>query len=98
LSGRPFTPYNEAISRQQRRGVFDLARLNAERLPAYLRLDVRADRTFMVRDKPLLVFIGAQNILNRRNVGGVGWNRTTNSSELGEQLGLFPNIGLDWRF
>lgn len=98
LSGRPFTPYNEAISRRQRRGVFDLARLNAERLPAYLRLDVRVDRTFMVRDKPLLVFIGAQNILNRRNVGGEGWNRTRNSSEFGEQLGLFPNIGLDWRF
>ena len=98
LSGRPFTPFNDAVSRAQRRGVFDLARVNAERLPAYLRLDLRADRTFMVRDKPLLVFIGAQNVMNRKNIGGNGWNRTTNTSEQGEQLGLFPLIGLDWRF
>ena len=98
LSGRPFTPYNEPLSRIQRRGIFDLARLNAERLPSYLRLDVRADRTFMVRDKPLLVFIGTQNVLNRKNIGGVGWNRTNNASEQGEQLGLFPLIGVDWRF
>ena len=75
-----------------------MARLNAERLPAYLRLDIRADRSFTVREKTLLVFIGAQNVLNRKNIGGVGWNRTLNASERGEQLGLFPLIGLDWRF
>jgi len=98
LSGRPYTPYDDAISRVQRRGVFDLARLNSERLPAYIRLDLRADRTFLVREKPLLVFVGAQNVLNRKNYGGIGWNRTNNRSELGEQLGLFPLIGLDWRF
>ena len=98
LSGRPYTPYNDVVSRQQRRGVFDLAQLNALRLPAYLRLDFRADRTFTVRDKPFLLFLGAQNITNRKNVGGVGWNRTNNASELGEQLGLFPTIGIDWRF
>lgn len=98
LGGRPFTPFNAAVSTAQRRGVFDLSRVNAERLPAYARLDLRADRTFMVRDKPLLVFIGANNILNRKNVGGFGWNRATNATELNEQLGLFPTIGLEWRF
>jgi len=51
-----------------------------------------------VRDKPLLVFIGVQNAFNRRNVGGIGWNRATNVQQQGEQLGLFPLVGLDWRF
>ena len=98
LSGRPFTPFDQRVSTQLRRGVFDLARVNADRLPDYFRVDIRADRTFTVRDKPLLVFIGVQNAFNRRNIGGIGWNRNTNTQQFGEQLGLFPLIGMDWRF
>ncbi len=98
LAGRPYTPFRDDVSRLQQRGIFDLARVNAERLPDYFRVDIRADRTFTVRDKPLLVFVGLQNALNRRNVAGIGWNRATNSMQLGEQLGLFPLVGMDWRF
>jgi hypothetical protein len=98
LSGRPYTPFDEAASSAQRRGVYDLSRVNALRLPGYFRLDVRADRTFIVRDQPLLVFIGAQNITNRRNIANYTWNRRSNSVETNEQLGLFPLIGLEWRF
>jgi hypothetical protein len=98
LGGRPFTPFNTAASTAQGRGIFDLNRINAERLPAYSRLDFRADRTFTVRDKPLLVFIGVQNLLNRKNVAGFGWNRSQNALETSDQLGLFPLIGMEWRF
>lgn len=98
LSGRPFTPFNEALSREQRRGVFDLERVNAERLPAYIRTDFRLDRTFTIKDKPLLVFLGVQNIINRRNLAGFTWNRRINEPQENEQLGLFPLIGLEWRF
>lgn len=98
LSGRPYTPFDLNLSRQQRRPIFDLAQVNAARLPDYVRIDVRVDRTFYVRDKPLLVFIGAQNIVNRKNIAGYTWNRRSNSVQTNEQLGLFPLIGLDWRF
>ena len=98
LSGRPYTPFNEALSRELRRGVFDLNQVNGLRLPAYARVDVRVDRTFTVRDKPFTVFVGAQNITNRKNIGGLGWNRNSNQAEFGEQLGLFPLVGIDWRF
>lgn len=98
LSGRPYTPFNETLSRQLRRGVFDLNQVNGLRLPAYARVDVRVDRTFTVRDKPFTVFVGAQNITNRKNIGGLGWNRNSNQAEFGEQLGLFPLVGIDWRF
>jgi hypothetical protein len=98
LSGRPITPFLPGESERQRRGIFDLSRVNDERLPAYFRLDIRADRTFTFRDKPLLAFIGFQNITNRNNAGGFTWNRRTNSPENNEQLGIFPLIGLDWRF
>ena len=98
LSGRPYTPFLLEASTQQRRGIFDLNRVNHERLPNYFRIDVRADRTFTVRDKPLLVFVGFQNVINRNNVAGYTWNRRSNTVELNEQLGIFPLIGMDWRF
>jgi len=98
LSGRPYTPFLAETSAAQRRGVFDLTRVAAERLPNYFRLDLRLDRTFTVRDKPLLFFIGAQNITNRKNPAGLNWNRAINAAEFGEQQGIFPLVGLEWRF
>jgi hypothetical protein len=98
LGGRPYIPFDITESTAQGRPIFDLNRINEERLPDYIRLDLRADRTFTVRDKPLLVFVGVQNVLNRKNVAGFGWNRRTNMVETNDQLGAFPLIGLDWRF
>jgi hypothetical protein len=98
LSGRPFTPFLEDESTRQNRAIFDLTRFNAERLRDYFRLDVRVDRTFIVRDKPLLVFFGLQNATNRQNVGNYSWNRRTNMIEFNDQLGPFPLIGMEWRF
>jgi hypothetical protein len=98
LSGRPFTPFDEELSTAQRRGIYNLDLVNAERLPDYFRFDIRLDRTFIVRDKPLLVFAGLQNVINRKNVAGFTWNRRSNVPEENEQLGIFPLIGLDWRF
>lgn len=98
LTGRPFIPFDETLSTAQRRGVFDLDRVNADRLPDYVRVDFRLDRTFTVRDNPLLVFLGVQNIINRRNIAGFTWNRTRNEVQENTQLGFFPLIGMEWRF
>ncbi len=98
LSGRPFTPYDQAVSTAQRRGVYDLTRVNAERAPDYSRIDIRVDRTFRVGGQPLNVFAGVQNVTNRRNFASYSWNRRTNSQQFGEQQGIFPILGFDWRF
>ncbi len=98
LTGRPFTPYDVVESTRQRRPIFDLTRVSGERLPDYFRVDVRVDRTLTVWGKPLLLFLGANNITNRKNVAGYTWNRRLNRQQENEQLGIFPNIGLDWRF
>jgi hypothetical protein len=98
LSGRPFTPYDEAVSTAQRRGVYDLTRVNAERAPDYARVDIRVDRRFNVGGRPLNVFFGVQNVANRRNFASYNWNRRTNTQQFGEQQGIFPILGLDWRF
>ena len=98
LRGRPFTPFDEALSSEQRRGILDLPRVNAERAKDYFRLDLRIDRTFYVNDKPLIVFLGLQNATGRTNFGGLNWDRRANVPRFEEALGVFPLIGLDWRF
>jgi hypothetical protein len=98
LSGRPFTPFDLERSGAQRRGIYDITQVNAARLPDYLRLDVRVDRRVVASERPLVVFAGAQNITNRRNVAGYTWNRGTNTIEVNEQQGIFPIVGLEWRF
>jgi hypothetical protein len=98
LSGRPFTPYARAVSTEQRRGVYDLTRVNAERAPDYGRVDIRVDRTFSVGGQPLSVFFGVQNVTDRRNFASYNWNRRSNTQQFGEQQGIFPILGFDWRF
>ena len=98
LSGRPYTPFDVVASTAQRRGIFDLSRVNAERTPDYVRFDVRVDRTFTIAGDPVVVFVGVQNLLNRKNVGGYGWNRRLNVEQRGEQQGLFPILGMTWQF
>lgn len=98
LAGRPYTAFALAESKQQDRGIFDLARVNAVRFPDYVRLDHRADRVFTVRGKPLRVFFGAQNVFDRQNIAGYTWNRRTNQVQVDKQIGIFPLVGIDWRF
>ena len=62
------------------------------------RVDIRVDRTFTVGAQPVNVFAGVQNATGRRNFAGYSWNRRTNTRQFGEQQGIFPILGLDWRF
>jgi hypothetical protein len=98
LGGRPYTPLDSAVSAQQRRAVYDLSRVNAERAPDYLRLDVRVDRTIRVGDRVATIFAGAQNVTNRRNFAGYTWDRRNNRPKSLDQLGAFPIVGLEWPF
>jgi hypothetical protein len=97
LGGRPYTPFDEALSSSVGRGIFDLTRVNGERASAYFRLDLRAQRTFNF-SRPLVVFFGVQNVTNRKNFSAYTWNRRTNSVRFQEQQGLFPILGLEWKF
>jgi hypothetical protein len=98
VTGRPYTPLNLPLSTAQNREVLDTALANAVRAPDYFRFDFRVDRTFHVRDKPLLVFAGLQNVTDRQNFQGIRWNFYTRQPQVDHQLGLFPLIGLEWRF
>jgi hypothetical protein len=98
LAGRPYTPFDPGLSGAAGRGIYDLARVNGERASAYFRWDVRLDRRFTVGGRPVTLFAGVQNLTNRRNFASYEWSRRTNELAFREQLGLFPSLGLDWRF
>jgi hypothetical protein len=98
LTGRPYTPYDEALSTEQHRGVYDLTQVNALRAADYFRVDVRADYTVIKGANPLLVFAGVQNLTNRRNFAGYSWDRVNNRIRFDEQQGVFPLVGMEWQF
>jgi hypothetical protein len=98
FGGRPYTPFDEVLSKQQRRGIFDLTKVNGVRAADYFRFDFRVDRTLTFRDKPLLIWLGLQNATNRKNFANATWDREKNELKISNQLGLFPLVGLDWRF
>jgi outer membrane receptor protein involved in Fe transport len=98
LGGRPYTPLDLELSTQQRRAVYDLAQVNAQRSPDYFRQDVRIDWTIRRGDRVATIFAGAQNVTNRRNFAGYSWDRRNNRLRTLDQLGLFPIVGLEWPF
>ena len=72
-TGRPYTPFNIALSELQSRGVYDLTRVNALRGPAYNRVDADFNRSFRLGQNVLKVYGGVENLLNRKNFLGYGW-------------------------
>lgn len=98
MSGRPFTAFRDELSRAQRRGIFDLGRVNALRSRAFFTLDIRVDRTFHLRDQILIVYGGLKNVTGRKNFTGVSWSRRTNRGMVDTGQGWFPLAGLEWSF
>ena len=97
LTGRPYTPFDLELSREQRRGVFDLQSVNGSRFDDYFAADVRVDRTFRIGEKDLLFYVGIQNVTGRENPTTLLWNRVTNAPEFPGGLRRFPIIGLEWQ-
>lgn len=98
LSGRPYTPFDLENSELQRRGIFDLKRVNTMRYEAYFTLDLRIDRTFSIKGQEVLVYYGLQNVTGRQNPTTLLWNRVTNKPRFSYGLSRFLLAGLEWNF
>jgi hypothetical protein len=75
---------------------------NDVRVPVYTRLDLRANRAFMVKSTRLTVFVEALNIYNRENVRAASPGINANTLRV---FGLFdtmfpmiPSAGVQWEF
>ena len=96
--GRPYTPFDETLSRQANLGIVDESRVNAERYPAYHSLNVRIDRKFYFDSHMLDIYLSVWNAYNRKNVSGYFWNGTDNMIDTQYQWSLLPIIGVEYQF
>jgi hypothetical protein len=78
--------------------------LQADRLPAYHRLDFRATRRYRLRHGELTVFVDLFNIYGRKNVEGFGYtpiiqgNVVTALKSPDTGFPFLPSAGLSWEF
>jgi hypothetical protein len=75
-----------------------LGKLNAERLPSYHRMDLRASRDWQLHSSRLTFFVDLQNVYNRKNIAGFDLEVDENSivPEPETWPGFFPSIGISW--
>lgn len=96
--GRPVTPFDEVASQQLGDEVWDLSRFNAERLPAYHSLFVRADRRFNFRASSVVTYLSVWNAYSRANVEENYWNVAEDRTDERTQFSLLPVLGVEWEF
>lgn len=94
--GRPYTPFDLAVSTALNSGVFDLQRINGERLPTYHSLNFRIDRRFNFQQSNLLIYLDVWNVYNRKNIAAYYWNETENRRDRWDQWSILPVFGLEW--
>ena len=84
-----------------------LGPFNAERLPVYHRLDLRASREWRKKKGVLGFFIEIQNVYDRKNAAGFDEDFDLELSPNGEVLveiieepwgGILPSFGITWEF
>lgn len=66
-TGTPYIPFLFKESLAQQRSIFDLSQINTQRGPNYFRLDIRYEIDFMIRERPLDVYVGLDNATARQN-------------------------------
>ncbi len=71
------------------------AAINSDRLPAYHRLDLRADQK--VSDR-LSIYYELINAYAHKNISGYSYNADYSKRKVVSELGLMPNVGLEYKF
>ncbi len=79
---------------------------NEERFDDYVRIDLRASRTFRVGDGSLLLFVEVMNLLDRENLGRIDsldlWLDHNGDLQVSENreygIPIIPTFGLRWTF
>lgn len=94
-SGAPYTPVVGTGLYPDGRVRPIFGRINSERVPAYHRLDLRADARFSPR---LTAYFELINAYNRRNLAGYSYNADYTQREEVRQLPILPSAGVKYSF
>jgi hypothetical protein len=98
-TGRPYTPFNMALSTAQNRPIYDLSRINAARSPSYSRLDAQVNKEMNFRRALFELYLGVDNLLNHDNFLSYAWMPRAAGKKGGQvgtlwQTPIFPNFGI----
>jgi hypothetical protein len=94
-TGRPYTPYDLPDSIIQDRPIYNVAEMNALRVPYYGRLDAQVNKDAIVRGFHMEIYAGVNNILNRSNFLAFALlPRAGALVTVINQTPIFPNFGL----
>ncbi|MFQ6082803.1 MAG: TonB-dependent receptor domain-containing protein [Candidatus Aminicenantia bacterium] len=96
--GRPYTPFDEELSKQAGEGRLDINQINAKRFPAYHRLDLRVDRRFHFNKWNLVIYFDIENVYNRDNVYFYAWDKENSKIFPHYQWGFLPVGGFSIEF
>ncbi|MFO7446567.1 MAG: TonB-dependent receptor [Ignavibacteriaceae bacterium] len=94
--GAPYTPFDETASAALSRGLYDINRVNEERLPDYHSLNIRADKRFNFDNSSLVVFLSIWNVYSRENVSAYYWNEIKNKLDTDNMWSLLPVLGIEY--
>ncbi len=96
-SGNPITPtVSSYFDTGPQEYVPISGRVLSERLPAFVQLDVRVDRSWQRSWGTLKLFLDVQNVTNRLNPEGVSYNFDYSSRQYTRGLPVFPSLGLEY--
>ncbi len=96
--GRPYTPFDEDLSKLFRREVLDFEKLNALRYENYHRLDIRLDRRWHFNKWNIVTYFELQNAYFKKNIYEYQWDTIENKKIEVYQWRFFPIGGLTIEF
>ncbi len=94
--GQPYTPFDMVKSREFNTGIYDLSRVNAERMPVYHSLNLRIDKRFHFRTSNVVAYLSMWNLYNRKNVAIYLWNEGNKDVKTYYQWSFLPIIGIEY--
>ncbi|HUU44161.1 MAG TPA: hypothetical protein VM118_00385, partial [Acidobacteriota bacterium] len=98
VGGRPYTPFDAALSDWYGDGILDTLRTNGARDPAYHTLNLRVDGRFSIGGTRLVTYLSVWNVYNRENVWFHYWDDTEDREATFEQWRILPIAGIRYEF
>ncbi len=96
--GRPYTPYDQALSTAMGKGIVQRELLNHRRYPAYHRLDLQMDYRRHYQYFNLVTFFSLLNAYNRANIYTYYWDKSENAQGRIDQWSILPVGGFELEF
>ncbi len=94
--GAPYTPFDMVKSRELNTGIYDLTKINGERMPEYHSLNLRIDRRFNFQNSNIVAYLSIWNLYNRKNEALYVWNKAKKDVRTLYQWRFLPIIGIEY--